>query len=251
MREERPNIDVALRHASFFLASIVDDRHQPIAVLPDVEDDISIQIVRILENLPRFNEVSPPCRACDLVPGPNRSSRIRIVLLSFREVLPRGNVHSSLPWSSHARSSFKLSLLCKMQSNEGKIAILQSFCRATGLLPTWKLKDNSESTPICAELIPGLPPMPHRQNHDFLTVIAIEDNISTTSKIDHPFAKLLRQFFNRAPHLRKLAQHLHSITNGLDRAPCRLAALRNKKVMQSNNVSQALRSPSQAWHSGA
>jgi hypothetical protein len=102
MRQKRPNVDVAFRGSAFLLPRIVNHRDQPEAVLPDIEDYISIHIIGIFEDLPHFNEVSPPRLACDSVPGPNLSGCLRILLFGLNQVLACDNVHKGLPERSAA-----------------------------------------------------------------------------------------------------------------------------------------------------
>jgi hypothetical protein len=102
MCQKRPDVDVALRDSVFLLARVVNDGDQPVAILANVEDHVSIHIIGIFEDLPYFNEISPPRRACDSVPGPNLPGCFRILFFGLDQVLACDNVHEGLPKSSAA-----------------------------------------------------------------------------------------------------------------------------------------------------
>lgn len=60
---------------------VVNDRYQSIAVLPDIEDHVSmIDRISTIEGLPNLHEVPPPCALHDLAPGRNVFRGIRILL---------------------------------------------------------------------------------------------------------------------------------------------------------------------------
>jgi hypothetical protein len=53
--------------------------------------------------------------------------------------------------------------------------------------------------------------MAGRKDHDFFAVIAIEDDISSMSKADHPLPEFWRHVFEWTADLRVLAQHLDAL----------------------------------------
>ena len=91
--------------------------------------------------------------------------------------------------------------------------------------------------------VPRLAPMSHRQNDDFLFVVAIENDIRPAAELDHPFAELGGQLLDGTAHLRKLAQQLYALPDRLDGALGRVAALGSQKVVQSRHIPQAVRRP--------
>jgi len=87
VRQKRPNVDVALRDAAILLARVVNDRDQPVAILPDVEDHVSIHIIGIFEDLPYFKKAPPPGLGHDPVPGPNLLGCLRKLFFGLNQVL--------------------------------------------------------------------------------------------------------------------------------------------------------------------
>jgi hypothetical protein len=59
MRQEGPNVDVSFRPFLICCLCIVHDRDEPKAVSPDVEDDISIDVVGIPKHEPNFRKIVP------------------------------------------------------------------------------------------------------------------------------------------------------------------------------------------------
>jgi len=60
MRQERTDIHMALSPYFFVRLCIVDDCDEPVPVLPDVEDDITIYGIGIFEQRADFSEIVPP-----------------------------------------------------------------------------------------------------------------------------------------------------------------------------------------------
>jgi hypothetical protein len=73
----------------------MNDRDQAIAILPDVENHVSINVIGVPENLPHFKQISPSGAAHDLVPGAKLSCGVGIVAFGLLEVLPSDDVHAN------------------------------------------------------------------------------------------------------------------------------------------------------------
>jgi hypothetical protein len=100
MRQKRSYVNVALCDSAILFARIVNDRNQPVTILPNVEDHVSIHIIGIFEHLPYFNEVSPPHLAHDPVPGSNLPGRLGILFFGLNQVFACNNVHGGSQVSS-------------------------------------------------------------------------------------------------------------------------------------------------------
>ncbi len=87
---------MALRDAAFPLSRVVNNRNQPVAILPNIEDHISIHIIGIFEDLPHFNEIPPSRLACNPIPSPNLPGRLRVLHFGLDQVLACDNVHRNL-----------------------------------------------------------------------------------------------------------------------------------------------------------
>jgi hypothetical protein len=96
MRQKRANVDVPLSDPAFLLASVMNDRDQPVPVSADIEDHVSIHIIGIFENLPDFQKVSPSYSVGNSVPRSNLSGGIRIFLFGLAQVLACNDVHGGL-----------------------------------------------------------------------------------------------------------------------------------------------------------
>jgi len=73
--------------------------------------------------------------------------------------------------------------------------------------------------------------MPHRQQQDFSPIVAVENNISRGSDLNHPLAKLWRKFFDRTANFGMFAELLHAFANCPDGAAGSFAAVRSKKIV--------------------
>ena len=93
VRQKGPNVNMALCDSAVFFARIVDDGNQSISVVANVEDDITVDIISILEYLQDFVEVSPTSIFSDSVPRMNLIGRVRILITRFSQVPFCDNVH--------------------------------------------------------------------------------------------------------------------------------------------------------------
>ena len=84
------------RYPVFILARVVDDGDQPVTVLADIEDHVTIHIVGILEDLANLDEIPPSGLTDDAEPSPNLFGGIRILPFGLRQMLARDNVHDFL-----------------------------------------------------------------------------------------------------------------------------------------------------------
>jgi hypothetical protein len=75
----------------------VNDRDQPVAILPDIEDYVSVHIIGIFENLPHLNEVSPSRLGRNPKPRPDLSGCFRILIFGLDQVLACDYVHKGFP----------------------------------------------------------------------------------------------------------------------------------------------------------
>jgi hypothetical protein len=110
----------------------MNDRDQPVTVPADIENHVSIDFVRIFENLPHFHEVSPPYIFGDPVPGSDLSGGIRIFLFGLTQMLTCNNVHGGL-LQRRSRAGFAAAETLHLQDTlqngkyQGFFSILQSI----------------------------------------------------------------------------------------------------------------------------
>src|SRR5271155_2544787 len=96
MRQERPDINMTHRHATFFLSRVVNDGDQPVTVLTDIEDHIAIHIIGIFEDLTHLHEIPPSSFGSNPVPGSDFFGSVRKLLFGPDQVLACDNVHGTL-----------------------------------------------------------------------------------------------------------------------------------------------------------
>jgi hypothetical protein len=116
----------------------MNDGDQSISVLADVEDHVSLHMIGIFEDLAHFREVPPPHVKGDLVPGPNLSCGVWILLFGLAQVPACDNVHGGLLRAlSAARITMirNLRILCKMKRSQGEIVIMQSIIETPDQVP--------------------------------------------------------------------------------------------------------------------
>jgi hypothetical protein len=75
-----PDIDVSLGNPAILYSRKVNDGHQAVAVLAEVEDHVSLHGIGILKGLLDFHEAPPPRGLRDLAPSRDFFRRIRVVL---------------------------------------------------------------------------------------------------------------------------------------------------------------------------
>lgn len=95
MRQEGTDVNVTLR--LFFLdrLCVVNHRNEPVPILPDVEDDVSVHGIGILEHGADFDEMMPSNCVDDRRPGPNFVRRIRVSTDSLAQMPARHDMHSA------------------------------------------------------------------------------------------------------------------------------------------------------------
>ena len=73
----------------------VNDGDKSISILPEVEDNISVDIVGICEHAPNLRKVVPSDSFDDGCPGSDFVCRVRIALSGFAQMPSRDDVHRS------------------------------------------------------------------------------------------------------------------------------------------------------------
>ena len=73
---------------------VVNDGYEPVAVLPNVEDHITLDIVGIFERPSQLQKILPTNLFDDRHPGLYLVRRIRVRLHGLAQVLTRNNMHS-------------------------------------------------------------------------------------------------------------------------------------------------------------
>lgn len=92
--------------------------------------------------------------------------------------------------------------------------------------------------------------MPSCQYHDFSSVVVIRDNMSPTSKFNHPIVKLGRQLFHRAANFRVLAEGLYALPDRLDCALGRIPTFWDEEVIETGHIQQGRLRSLQERHLG-
>ena len=87
---------MSLGGLAFEISDVVDLDDKPVPVVTDVEDDVSIHIVGIFEDLSQLVEVSPFCSFGDLVPRGEFIGCVLIGLSSFDQAPLRNDMHRYL-----------------------------------------------------------------------------------------------------------------------------------------------------------
>jgi hypothetical protein len=80
--------------------------------------------------------------------------------------------------------------------------------------------------------------MSNSEDHYLFSVIVIQHNIGSLSKLDNPLSELGRRFLNRTAYPRLLSESLHALPNRTDSALRRFRALRSKKRMEAAYIEQ-------------
>ena len=75
---------------------VVNDRDEPITVLPNVENHVSLHIVGILERAANLQEVVPANPFDDYHPCFNLVRRIWVLLHGLVQMLARDDMHNSM-----------------------------------------------------------------------------------------------------------------------------------------------------------
>jgi hypothetical protein len=90
MRQKRPDVDVSLSLPVNAFLRVVDNGNKPIPILPEVEDDVTVDIVGIPDHTANFGEILPPRRFDDYRPGFDFVCRVRISIGGYLQ-MPSGN----------------------------------------------------------------------------------------------------------------------------------------------------------------
>ena len=93
MCQEGPNVDVSLRPFLICCLCIVNDRDEPEAVSPDVEHDVSVDVVGIPKHEPNFRKIVPSDAFDYHDPRLYLIRSIWILLHGLAKMLARHNVH--------------------------------------------------------------------------------------------------------------------------------------------------------------
>lgn len=95
MGEHGSDVDVTFREPPISLARIVNDGHETVTVLADIEDDIAVDIIRVFEVLAKLIEIPPSRVTRNFVPGPNLFGSTWKLNFCVIEVLARDDMHRS------------------------------------------------------------------------------------------------------------------------------------------------------------
>jgi hypothetical protein len=93
MGQEGPNVDVSVRPFLICCLCVVNDRDEPEAVSPDVEHDISVDVVGIPKHKPNFGKIVPSDAFDYRDPCLYLIRSLWILLHGLAKVLARHNVH--------------------------------------------------------------------------------------------------------------------------------------------------------------
>lgn len=72
---------------------VVDDRNEPVSIVPDVEDHIIIHVIGILEHPPHFRKIVPPHPLDNGYPCLDFIGRILVRFHRLAQVPARNNMH--------------------------------------------------------------------------------------------------------------------------------------------------------------
>jgi hypothetical protein len=75
---------------------VVNDRDEPVTVLSNVENHVSLHIVGLLERAANFREIVPSSPFDDNNPCFDLVRRIRVLLHGFVEILVRDDMHNGM-----------------------------------------------------------------------------------------------------------------------------------------------------------
>ena len=84
---------MALRVSLLDGPGIVNDRDQPVPVPPDIEDNVTIDVIGILKNLPYFSEIVPSSRLDDACPGSHLTRCVWVLLHGFAQMPACDEMH--------------------------------------------------------------------------------------------------------------------------------------------------------------
>jgi hypothetical protein len=71
----------------------MDDRYQPVAIPPDIENHIAIYRIRVAKHLPHVHEARPPNRFGNFVPCGDLFRRVRMFGRRFAQMPERDHMH--------------------------------------------------------------------------------------------------------------------------------------------------------------
>jgi len=89
--------------------------------------------------------------------------------------------------------------------------------------------------------------MAHGKEDDLLAVVAIEDDVSSATELDDPFAEFGREFFDGAADFRMFAENLDALADGFDGSFGGVAALGYEKGVEAGHVAKGGLGPLQTW----
>ena len=94
--QERPDVDVAFSLLRIAGLRVVDNGDEPISVLPDIEDDVAIDIVSALEVAADLREIVPANGFDDRHPSFDLVCGIGMLLCCFIQVPTGDDVHKEM-----------------------------------------------------------------------------------------------------------------------------------------------------------
>lgn len=92
--------------------------------------------------------------------------------------------------------------------------------------------------------------MAYRKHDSSSTIEVIPGNVTSVPEFDHQFPKFWQHTINGAPNLWVFRKHPYAVPYREDGASSHFLTLWGQKIMQSMQIPQRSRRPTQTWHSG-
>ncbi len=97
--QEGSDVDVAHRLFAVSLPGIMNHRDEPVAVMPDIEDHVSVYCIGVAKNPSHVRKTRPACRRDDFKPRRYLFGRVGIVSGGMAQVFARNDVHREIIFS--------------------------------------------------------------------------------------------------------------------------------------------------------
>ena len=94
MSQKRTDVHMASSLLFFCRFGTVNDSNQPVAVPPNIEDHIAVDVIGILEDLPHFRETMPSTPLDDACPGLDLASRFWMFPYRLAQMPAGDDMHS-------------------------------------------------------------------------------------------------------------------------------------------------------------
>jgi hypothetical protein len=126
VRQERSNVNVSVSLLFTGCFGVVDHRYQPVPVVPDIKNDVTIHRIGVLEGCANLIDVVPTDRPGDSHPRFDFVCRIGITSDRFAEVLAGNDVHLEKNTSQYVKLS---SVVAKVRATKTSATDLHGFSR--------------------------------------------------------------------------------------------------------------------------